>query len=194
MFVNLDGFPVLNLMLAISLTNANPNKQVDLMKNISTAVIQRFGVTRIRYALVSFGNTIIDNADFNSILQDQSSLVEFVKKLKQVDSSTNPNLQALLDRANQLFQAGPEPDQSRRILITLMDKTPSSSEQLLENSKRNLQNQGVSMYPVAVGSQIDVERLYNATVFRDHVTHVKSSDSPAKVAEDILYKIPGEHC
>ncbi|KXJ15894.1 uncharacterized protein LOC110236767 [Exaiptasia diaphana] len=185
-----DGFPVLNLMFAISLTNADPNRNADLMKNISRAVIRRFSARRIHFALVPFGNTIVDKMDFNSIAPDMSSLVDMVNNLKQVDNSQNPNAQAVMDRASQLFQEGPERIQSRNVLIMFMDKTPSSSEQLLETSKRRLQNLQVTVVPVAVGPQIDINRLYNATVFRDHVTHIKSSDSPAKAAEDILYKLP----
>lgn len=184
-----DGFPRVDLVFALSLSAVNPTTH-DLMKNISKAVIQRFGIDRIRYALVLFGDTVVGQFDFNSILLEQKSIIDAVQKVLKVDSSQSPNVKAAMDRAKLLFEQGPQTDNVRRVLVVLIDKTASNTAQDLEMSKRELQNQRVTIIPVPIGDQLDITTLYNTTVFQDHVTPINASDVPGIAAEEIMSKIP----
>ena len=178
-------------MFALSLSANNPSTQ-DMMRNIVKSVIRRYGTDRIRYAVILFGNTVVDEFDFDSTLPDQKSILDAVDKLKKVDDSSNPNLQAAMDRSRQLFVSGPQREGVvKRVLVVLIDKTPSSSEQSLQTSRRNLQNELVTIIPVPIGSKVDMDRLHSSTVFKDHMTPVKTSDNPSEAAEEIMYKIPG---
>lgn len=188
-FSILDGYPEVDLLFAISLSAVNTNTQ-SLMKDITKSVIKRFGIDRIRYGVILFGNSAVTKFDFGSILPDQTSILNAVKALQKVDDSTNPNLKTAMEAAKQLFENGPIRENVRRVLVILIDKDTSSSKAELETVKKSLQDQRVTIIPAAIGPNVDPEKLYNATVFRDHVTQVPVGAAPAEAAEEIIRKVP----
>ena len=188
-FSILDGYPELDLLFAISLSAVNPNTQ-NLMKDITQSVIKRFGIDRIRYGVIVFGNSAVTKFDFGSILPDQTSIINAVKALQKVDESTSPNLKTAMETAQQRFENGAVRENVRRVLVILIDKDTSSTKAELETVKKSLQDKRVTIIPAAVGPNVNPEKLYNVTVFRDLVTRVPVGANPAEAAEEIIRKVP----
>jgi hypothetical protein len=177
-------------MFAISASVAKPNI-TKLMKDIIKSIIYRYGDDRVRTSIVVFSDTPKTIFHFGYDFPNEKELLDRIGSLVPQDSQT-PNLEKALDGARKLFQEVPVRPNSRKVLVTIIDRSSSgSTDEILRKSTRELQNIGITQIPIVIGSDVPNNQIESITIFKDNVIKTTANTPAWEIGEDIISKIIG---
>ena len=185
----LDGIPEIEVTFAITASVAKP-KITKLMKDIIKSIIYRYGHDRIRTSVIVFGKEPKRVFDFGHDFPDEKELVDRVNKLSP-EETADPDIPKALEETRKLFEDAPVRPNTRRVLVTIIDRPSKISDDTLKKSTRELQNIGVMQIPVVIGSDVPNNEIEAITIYKDNVIK-RSDDTPSwEIGEDIISKIIG---
>lgn len=176
-------------MFAISASVAKPNV-TKLMKNIIKSIIYRYGDDRVRTSIVVFGPTPKTIFHFGYDFPNEKEILGTIANLTTSETQT-PNLQKALDGARKLFQEVPLRPNSRKVLVTIIDRKSDSTEEVLRNSTRELQNIGITQIPIVIGNDVPNNQIESITIFKDNVIKTPANTPSWEIGEEIISKIIG---
>lgn len=176
----------LDLAFAISANAAlDANENFNKMKDIIDWVLNKYGVGKIQYGVVVFGNTPSVKVRFTQPVSEE--------KLKTILQNTarntgGANLEKALDEVQRLFDSSPRPD-AKRVLVLVTDKRSDSSLEDVKTSAESLWRSRIKVIPVAFGQEAAPDEVNVTTSDKDNLIDVMNTDNPDDVAKDIMEKV-----
>lgn len=176
----------LDLAFAISANAAlDSTENFRKMKEIIDWVIEKYGVGKIQYGVVVFGNTPSVKVSFTQPVNDEQ-----LKAIIQntVQNRGGSNLERALDEVQRLFDSSPRPD-AKRVLVLVTDKKSDSSLGDVKASAESLWISRIKVIPVAFGQEAAPDEVKVTTPDEDNLIDVKNTNNPDQVAKDIIDKV-----
>ncbi len=175
----------LDLAFAISANAAlDSAENFRKMKDIIDWVINKYGVGKIQYGVVVFGNTPSVKVSFTQPFNDEQ-LKTIIENTAQ--NTGGSNLEKALDEVQRLFDSSPRPD-AKRVLVLVTDKKSDSSLEDVKTSAESLWRSGIKVIPVAFGQEAAPNEVKVTTPDEDNVIDVQNTNNPDEVAKEIMEK------
>ena len=154
------------------------------MKEIIDWVISKYGVGKIQYGVVVFGNTPTVKVRFTQPVTEE--------QLKNILLTTTPNrggsnLERALDEVGNLFESSPRPD-AKRVLVLVTDRQSDSSLEDVGDSAEALWRSRVKVIPVAFGPEAQPDEVKVTTSDKDNLIDVPNTNDTDAVAKEIMEK------
>ena len=178
--------PEIDLAFGLSATAVNKEENFKKMKDIISGIVDKYGQGKIRYAVINIGKIPESLVlEFSDDFPTDDSLKKYLTEVRL--SIDPPFLDKALDAAKRLFDASSRPN-SKKVFVIITDKKSNSIPELVTKKAKTLGNTGVSIIPVALGGESNVEELEKTTLKKENVIKVNDSATPKRVAEEIMDK------
>lgn len=157
------------------------------IKDTITAIVDEYGITdRLRFGLIVFGRNAVQRLSFSEE-SDMNSLKAKIKSSQRPGGE--PNLKKALEEAKRLFDSEPTGPDVKRVLVVITDKKSTSRPEDVKKAVLPLEEGGVKIVPVAVGSSAEPSELEVITSNRGYIIETQRKLDPAATAEKIMEKV-----
>ena len=180
------SIPLLDLGFAISASAQDAAKTFKLMKEAISSIAERYKTSNIRYALLTFGDTVNREVNFTQELPGLEALQMALEKVSQ--PSGEPDLEAALLDARMMFKEAPSRPGAKKVLVVIMDKRSISSAKEVTESAKLLEDNSIKVVPVAVGSDTSLPELEKTTTNKKFTVTVGVDEDPERLGEEIMRK------
>ena len=179
--------PQIDLGFAISATAVSASDTFERIKDTITAIVDEYGITdRLRYGLIVFGRNAAQKLSFS----EKSDINTLKAKIKSSQRpGGEPNLQKALEEAKQLFDSEPTGPDVKKVLVVITDKKSTSRPEDVKKAVVPIEEGGVKIIPVAVGSSADPSELEVITSNRGYIIETQRKLDPAVTADKIMEKV-----
>lgn len=156
------------------------------------SIATHYEVSKIRYALLTFGSTVSKEVTFT---EDSPNPEELRKALEGASRPSGaPDLKKALEEAKMMFkQATPRPG-AKKVLIVIMDKKSASDASDVKEAAKLLEDVNVKVVPVAVGSEVSLSELEKTTTNKKFIVIVGNDEDPERLGEEIIRKALKSEC
>lgn len=179
--------PRIDLEFVISATAVSASDTFERVKDTINAIVDEYGITdRLRYGLIVFGRNAVQKLSFSEE-SDMNSLKAKIKASQRPEGG--PNLQKALEEAKRLFDSEPSGPDVKKVLVVITDKKSTSRPEGVKKAVVPLEEGGVKIVPVAVGSSADPSELEGITSNRGHLIETQRRLDPDVTAEKIMEKV-----
>ena len=146
--------PEMDLAFVISNTAVDKDKNFEKMKDIVKGTVNKFGLFRVRYSLITFGETPDVKIRFDNVFDTQEELGKLVNNVKK--GFGDADLHKALEEARYLFALAEDtrPNASQ-VLVVITDKTSDSTEDDVQFAAKKLKDDGVRVIAIALGDDFD---------------------------------------
>ena len=176
--------PEMDLVFALSANAAKDGEHFQQMKDIVRALIDKYGTTRLQYAVITFGNVPRIAMSFNAASRGEEALKRLLDSLQK---SSGALLDKALEESKLLFEAKGRRN-AQRVLVVITDKKSDSSVEDVENQAKALEDSDIKVIPVLLGKESDVHELGKTTPNKENLISVDEGDDPSVTSEIILRK------
>lgn len=153
---DIRDIPDIDLVFALSAAAVDADDTFDKIKDTVDTIIKQYGTDKIRYALLTFGDTPSIIVDFSDG-RGKEALRTTVEQLSR--PTGDPDVEKALKEAEKLFDNAPPRPGSRRILVIFVDKkTPNNRDDLKEAAKPMIEK-NVTIVPAVVGPEVDIDEI-----------------------------------
>ena len=180
------SIPLLDLGFAISASAQDAAKTFKLIKEAISSIAERYKTSNIRYALLTFGDTVYREVNFTQELPGLEALQMALEKVSQ--PSGEPDLEAALLDARMMFKEAPSRPGAKKVLVVIMDKKSISSAKEVTESAKLLEDNSIKVIPVAVGSDTSLPELEKTTTNKKFTVTVGVDEDPERLGEEIMRK------
>ena len=157
------------------------------IKDTITAIVDEYGITdRLRYGLIVFGRNAVQKLSFSEE-SDMNSLKAKIKSSQR--QGGEPNLQKALEEAKRLFDSEPTEPDVKKVLVVITDRRSTGRPEDVKEAVVPLEEGGVKIVPVAVGSSADPTELEGITSNRGYLIETQRKLDPDLTAEKIMEKV-----
>ena len=156
------------------------------MKETIRNIIQTYGITKIHYSVILFGNVATTRVDFSKSFPDKETLVRIVDGLPKI--SGGPALVSALEEARKVYELKEVRANARKVLVVILDKKSSSGGPSLVEVVEKLRKKKVFIVGVGVG-KVDQGELEVITNSKGAIIRVAPDHQPADLAKKILLVI-----
>ena len=184
--------PLLDLGFAISASAQDADKTFKLMKEAINSIVKRYESSKIRYALLTFGDTVRREVNFTQGLPDFKALQEALERASQ--PSGEPDLQRGLEEAKMMFKQAASRPGAKKVLVVIMDKKSNSDPDEVEHAAKPLEDVNIIVVPVAVGPEASLPELEKTTTNKKFMVTVGKDENPEKLGEKIMRKALKSKC
>lgn len=179
--------PQIDLGFAISATAVSASDTFERIKDTITAIVDEYGITdRLRYGLIVFGRNALQKLSFGEE-SDMNSLKAKIKSSQRLGGE--PNLQKALEEAKRLFDSESAGPDVKKVLVVITDKKSTSRPEDVKKAVGPLEEGGIKIVPVAVGSSADPSELEVITSNRGYIIVTQRKLDPDVTAEKIMEKV-----
>ena len=148
--------PAIDLAFALSAAAVDADDIFDKMKNTVDTIVKLYGVDKIRYALVTFGDKANTVADFDND-RGKDALRTIVQNVSR--PTGEPDVREALEEVEKLFEnASPRPG-SLKVLVVFIDKKSANSRDDIKEAAKPLIEKNVTIIPATVGSEVNVDEI-----------------------------------
>lgn len=180
--------PQIDLGFIVSATAVSASDTFERIKDTINTIVDEYGITsRLRYGLIVFGRNAVQKLSFS----EESSDINALKA--KIESSQRPigepNLQKALEEAKRLFDSESTSPDVKKVLVVITDKKSTSRPEDLKKAVMPLEDGGVKIVPVAVGSSADPSELEGITSNRGYLIETQRELDPDETAEKIMNKV-----
>ena len=144
--------PEIDLAFALSATSAESKDAYDLMKRTIKLIITRYGIDKIHHSFIVFGSVATTKIDFGKTFPTKEALKQALDKIPKEDGG--PALDKALEEAKVLFESGNVRPNAKKVLVIVMDKASNIPEATLVKKIRPLEDIGVLVISVGIGSEV----------------------------------------
>lgn len=177
----------IDLVFAISASSTEAKETFELMKETLLSIVSEHGAENIHYTVMTYGSVTRTIVDFQDTFPDEQALLKKLESLSAVGGT--PDLDLALADAKKAFEApGARPD-AKKILVFLVDNKSGSTEEDVLKSAMSLEEAGVKVIPVGIGSEVDREELEKTTPLKGNIIEVPTKESPEKLGKKIIDKV-----
>lgn len=146
--------PEMDLAFVISNTAVDQDKNFEKMKDIIKGTVDKFGLFRVRYSLITFGETPDMKIRFDNVFDTEEELGKLINNVKK--GLGDAALHKALEEARYLFALAEDtrPNASQ-VLVVITDKTSDSTEDDVQFAAKKLKDDGVRVIAIALGDDFD---------------------------------------
>ena len=144
----------MDLAFVISTTAVDQDKNFEKTKEIIKGTVDKFGLFRVRYSLITFGATPDVKIRFDNVFDTTEELGKLVDNVKKAFGDAA--LHKALEEVRYLFaQADDTRPNASRVLVVITDKTSDSTEDDVQVAAKKLKDDGVRVIAIALGDEFD---------------------------------------
>ena len=146
--------PEMDLAFVISTTAVDKDKNLGATKEIIKETVQTFGLSRVRYSLITFGAIPVVKIRFDNVFASEEDLVKIVDNVKKDVGAAS--LEKALEETRYLFALAEDarPD-AKRVVVVITDKKSDSTEESVRAASQKLRNDGVRVIAIVLGNEFD---------------------------------------
>ena len=185
-FLETASIPLLDLGFAISASSQDATKIFKLIKESLSSIAERYETSNIRYALLTFGDTVNREVNFTSDLPGPEALRKALARVSQ--PSGEPNLDAALQEAKTMFKQAPSRPGAKKVLVVIVDKKSASGASEVKDAAKPLEDNNIKVVPVAIGSQASLSELEKITTNKKFMAIIGIDEDPERLGEEIMRK------
>lgn len=144
----------MDLAFVISTTAVDQDKNFEKTKEIIKQTVEKFGLQRVRYSLITFGATPDVRIRFDNVFDTEEELGNLVDNVKKAVGAAA--LDKALEEVRYLFALAEEtrPDASK-VVVVITDKKSDSTEDDVKAASKKLKEDGVRVIAVVLGAESD---------------------------------------
>lgn len=144
----------MDLAFVISTTAVDQEKNFEKTKEIIKGTVEKFGLNRVRYSLITFGATPDVKIRFDNVFDTEEELGKFVDNVKKAIGEAA--LDKALEEARYLFALAEDvrPNASK-VLVVITDKKSDSTEEDVQVASKKLKDDGVRVIAITLGDESD---------------------------------------
>ena len=144
----------MDIAFVISSKAVDQDKNFETMKEIVKGTIEKFGLSRVRYSLITFGETPDVKIRFDNVFDYETEIVKLVDTVEK--ELGDAMLHKALEEVRYLFAVAEDtrPNASR-ILVVITEKTSDSTEDDVQLAAKKLLHDGVRVIAIALGDDFD---------------------------------------
>ena len=176
--------PEIDLCFAISATAANASNTFNLMKETINDVISSYGINKIRYSVVIFGEQARQVVGFDSSITDPAELEEYIRSQSPIRGS--PAIDKALGKALESFKDSVTRPNARKVLVVITDNESGLEAGDIVAEVKPLEERKVRVIAVAVGDAADQQELESVASDNRDVLTVPTSVEPNTLSKDII--------
>lgn len=180
------SIPLLDLGFAISASSQDATKVFQLMKEAIRSIASRFETSNIRYALLTFGDSVNRQVNFTSDLPGTEELEKALGELTK--PSGDPDLEAAFIEAKMMFKQAAHRPGAKKVLVLIMDKKSSSVDILVVDSAKSLEDDNIKVVPVGIGLEANLSELEKTTTNMKFMVTAAVDEDPQRLGEEIMRK------
>ena len=154
------------------------------MKNTINMMIDHYGTKDARYSLITSGSDARTKIDFRDDYKNAQEFKNVISTVQRPEGS--PDLKKALDLAQAAFENVPSRPGSKKILIVMIDQKSVNYPQMLTSNAKRLEEAGILVVPVAVGSLANVGELTRLAPSKGVVIKMGSADDAVSIAQKIM--------
>lgn len=177
--------PETDLLFALSANAVKDRDNFQQMKDTIKAMIDQYGTSSLRYAVMTFGNVPIIRISYDAAFLDDKALMNLVDAAQKTSGAL---LDSALSKAKQFFETQGRP-LAKKVLVVISDIKSSSSLGDVQTQAKFLEEDDIKVIPVALGKQSDMKELSATTPNKENLVDIDEGDDPAETAEIIMLKI-----
>ena len=155
------------------------------MKDTISAIIGEYGLEKIDYGLIVFGDTAsikIQFSDFSN-MNDLLRYLSFIPKRR-----SGASLDEALREAESLFTASAVRPHAKKVLVVITDLASGKTSSQLNEAATPLQDKGIKVVAVAIGREADPKELEIITSI-DKIIKEEKSVQPDDLKKAIMVKV-----
>lgn len=175
-------------MFAISAVSAFSQSAYELMKNTIKQFIIKYGVNKIHYSVIVYGDSVIRVVNFNKTfpisVNDLTKAIDAQPALRGGPALTNALAEAI-----RIFQERVGRPGAKKVLVIITDKNSGIPSSTLATVVRPLEDSGVLVISVAVGNFVDRSELIVISPNPMDVISVRLNTNPSVLAVRIMDRI-----
>lgn len=179
--------PQVDVGFVISATAVSASDTFERIKDTINTIIEEYGISRLRYALIVFGREASLKLSFSDESADVNSLMAKITSTQRPVGE--PNLQRALEEAMKMFESDASRPAAKKVLVVITDKKSTSSPEDVRKSLTPLEEQEVKIVPVAVGSSVDPTELEQITSHKGYLIETQRELDPDATAKEIMRKV-----
>ena len=179
--------PEIDLTFALSATSTSAENTYPLMKEAVKMIINRYGVNKIHYSVIVYGNVVTTRVSFADKIPRPEDLKTLIEALPEVNGGSS--LGKALKEANRVFDGSGVRPNAVKVLVVITDKSSGMTESNIRTAVTPLEDKGVKIIPVAIGDEADPTELVPATSDNIGVITVPKSVTTEGLAEEIMETI-----
>ena len=175
-------------MFAVGSAGVEAEMVFEKEKEMVYAFVNSVDTANVRYALIEYAENATLQADFNEY-KEKYDFKEFVDSVRRIGEGLG--LDKALQRAAGVFENSGRVN-AKRVLVVFTNAQSKARTQDLQKHSRELQESGVKVVVVAIGTDVSEEELSNihgAPVVRTQ-THDDVNVIVKSVASDVLATEP----
>ncbi|KAL9959837.1 hypothetical protein ACROYT_G033195 [Oculina patagonica] len=180
--------PLIDLVFALSATSAQSAQSYDLMKSTIKTFINKYGVNKIHYSIIVYGDSVIRvvnfNRTFNISANDLKAAID-----RQPALIGGPVLKGALDEAVRVFNEIVGRPGAKKVLVVITDKNSGAPTDTLKNAVRPLEDNGVLVISVGIGDAVERSELNIISPNPMDVISARLNSNPSVLAERIMDRI-----
>ena len=180
---DLPKIPYVDLGFAISATATSAGENYLKMKEIMKEIVDKYGLGRVRYTVITFGRNSDVKIRFNDNFPSEEKLKTFLEAVPR--SSGGADLAQALERAKEVFSEDSRPE-VKKILVVIIDKKSDSKVEDVRKAATHLDDNDVTVIGVALHDEADLKELGNITTNNRNLIVANSTASPTQLAEEIM--------
>ena len=155
-YADTRDFPDIDLVFALSAAAVDADDTFDKIKDTVDTIIKQYGRDKIRYALMTFGDTASVVVDFSDG-RGKEALRATVQQLRRPNGE--PDVERALKEAEKLFDNAPPRPGSRRIVVIFVDKKTPNSRSSLKEAAESVIEKNVTIIPAVIGPEVDIDEI-----------------------------------
>lgn len=180
--------PEIDLAFAISATSANSNQSYALMRNTIKQFIDKYGVDKIHYSLIVYGDSVVRVVNFNTSFPISASDLKAAIDA-QPPLSGGPVLADALQEAFRVFNETDVRPNAKKVLVVMQDENSGAAANSLSAAVKPVEDIGVLVLSVGVGSSVDRNELSVISPNPKDVISASLNENPSVVAKNIMDRI-----
>lgn len=141
----------IDLVFALSATSNNSAQTYKLMKNTIKRFIDKYGVGKIQYSIVVYGDQVIRVVNFNHTFPPNANELKAAIDA-QAPLSGGPVLNDTLQEGFQIFSETMGRPNAKKVLVVVTDQNSGADKNSLATSVRPLEDNGTLVISVAIGA------------------------------------------
>jgi hypothetical protein len=179
--------PDIDLTYILNAASTSANAVFTYMQNIMRSIANRYSVGRIHYSVIVVnGSTPATVYKFGIVFPNKEVVSIALAKIKMstVGGSSLDNALELA-KTNYEFAANVR-SFALKIVVIITDMQSGISETVLRGSFSSLQNAGIRVIPVGIGSEVDVMEMNYITAYKDQVVLMSPDKSYVYNGEEVM--------
>jgi len=183
------NIPLVDVGFAISAASIKSDNIFALMKRIINTIIDRYGVLKVRFSVISYGSKVTTKFSFDNAKFTKEDLIRAVNSTDSVPGT--PDLEKALKEAETLFKTTSRPNATKAFVV-LTDVVARGNQNALIALAARLRKSGVLILSVGFGNEVDQigKQMNKVVITRSDYIGIPNfiTERPVVVAETIMFK------